>query len=72
MYRIASIVVLLSYLVAFPQTCQECHKNYNDRVAYCDATFNSKGSVYYHDTQWHKQCLDTAKTDFDNCRSVCK
>jgi hypothetical protein len=58
--------------LAAPDCVQECQQKNRDDVKTCDKLFNSPGSVYYHDTKWHKGCLDQAKTNFDNCMSTCK
>lgn len=49
---------------------EECKQRHRDRIEICDKLVNSKGSVYYRDTIWHKQCLDNARVEFDNCMST--
>lgn len=51
---------------------EECKRRNRERVEICNDLFNSPGSVYYHDTKWHKQCLENARTEYDNCKSTCE
>jgi len=53
-------------------TKEECQRRLREKIKICDDLFNSTGSVYYHDTTWHNKCLQEAKTEFDNCLSLCK
>lgn len=50
----------------------ECKQRHRDKIEICDDLVNSSGSVYYRDTVWHKQCLGEARTEFDNCLSLCQ
>ena len=50
----------------------ECKQRHRDKIKICDDLVNSSGSVYYRDTVWHKQCLEEARTEFDNCLSLCQ
>ncbi len=51
---------------------KECQQRNRDKVRICDDLFNSQGSAHYHNTEWHKDCLAQAKTEFDNCLSICQ
>jgi hypothetical protein len=52
-------------------TVAECQQALRDAVAICQRLFESTGAVAtYHNTQWLNQCLETARTNFDNCRST--
>ena len=50
----------------------DCQKRLRDKTELCDKIYNSKGSAHYHDTQWHKDCLSAAKSEFDSCLAACK
>jgi hypothetical protein len=50
----------------------ECKQRHRDKIEICDDLVNSSGSVYYRDTKWHKQCLNNARVEFDNCMSTCQ
>jgi hypothetical protein len=73
MTRIALALCMFS-LAALPASdcVKDCQRRHQDKVKICDDLFNSTGSAYYHNTQWHRDCLDQAKTEFDNCISTCK
>jgi hypothetical protein len=52
-------------------TVAECQQELRDAVAICQRLFESTGAATtYHNTQWLNQCLETARTNFDNCRST--
>jgi hypothetical protein len=74
---VTSRIVLIAWMfcwAALPASdcTKECQRRYKDKITICDDLFNSSGSAHYHNTQWHKECLDQAKTEFDNCLSTCK
>ena len=50
----------------------ECNNRLKEKTGICDATFRSKGSVYYRNTKWLQECLATAKDEYDACLSRCK
>jgi len=54
-----------------PACVKECQRRLLEKVKICNSLFNSSGSVYYHDTQWHSKCLQNAKDEYDNCLSLC-
>lgn len=54
-----------------PSWVSECQNRLREKVEICDDLFNSEGSVYYRDTVWHRECLANARTEFDNCLSLC-
>lgn len=56
--------------VRLAATLSECQRALRDAVGLCDSIFNSTGSAYYRNTQWHNTCLSNARTNFDNCRST--
>ena len=54
-------------------TCvPECQRRLTDRTRLCQVTFESTGSAHYHNTATHRTCLENARTEFDNCRSLCR
>lgn len=59
-------------LLAAPDCVKECQQRHRDKVKLCDDLFNSPGSAHYHDTRWHKDCLEQAKNEYDSCLSTCK
>ncbi len=69
-----ALTLCMSCLAALPASdcVKDCQRRHQDKVKICDDLFNSPGSAYYHNTQWHRDCLDQAKTEFDNCLSTCK
>lgn len=50
----------------------ECKQRLNDKITICDDLFNSSGSAHYHNTAWHNECLSNARTEYDNCLSLCQ
>jgi hypothetical protein len=73
MWRILLIGALLCFsTLAAPDCAKECNQRLKDKTKICDDLFNSTGSAHYHDTRWHKECLDNAKSEYDSCLSTCK
>src|ERR1041384_5159163 len=50
----------------------DCKQRLRDKTAVCNDLYESKGSAHYHDTQWHKECLANAKSEYDSCLAACK
>jgi len=73
-YLLFSIFSILVWSAPISGTdcVKECQRRLKDKVAICDKIFESAGSAHYHDTDWHKTCLENARTEFDNCKSTCK
>jgi hypothetical protein len=55
-----------------PKCTTNCKQHYHNRVEICNELFNNEGSPYYGDATFHKKCLRKAKTELDNCISMCK
>jgi hypothetical protein len=70
--RVVFAILVCSVVVSAADCMTECNQRFKDKVAICDKLFESTGSAYYHDTAWHKTCLDNARTEFDTCKSMCK
>lgn len=51
---------------------REYQGNYENKVRMYQSMFESSGSPYYHNLEWQRQVLSQAKTEFDNCMSLCQ
>lgn len=70
---IAALTFITLPASARDETCiAECKQRHRDKIEICDDLVNSSGSVYYRNTVWHRQCLQEARTEFDNCLSTCQ
>ncbi len=53
-------------------TKKEFQRRLREKIEIRDGLFNSPSSDHYHNTNWHNKYLQKAKTEFDNCLSLCK
>jgi len=73
MATIAAVTFIALPVSARDEKCiAECKQRHRDKIEICDDLVNSSGSVYYRNTVWHRQCLQEARTEFDNCLSTCQ